>query len=110
MSAGNYLLTFGLYAAASRKCFAYRDRREFVLTIEITNPTEVRRCRYALYRGEKARLMLNGVPVTGMVHAVQEDRSSTQMRWIVTMVCKQPERAAPLKYPRPAAAGRLWGR
>ena len=109
-TAWKLLLTFGLYAAFSRKCFAYRDRRGFMLTIEITNPTEVRRCRYALYRGEKARLMLNGVPVTGMVHAVHEDRSSAPMRWIITMICKQPERAAPLKYSRPAAAGRVSGR
>jgi hypothetical protein len=68
-----------------------------MLTIEITNPTEVRRCRYALYRGEKARLMLNGVPVTGMVHAVQEDRSSAPTRWLVTVISEQPERAACLR-------------
>jgi hypothetical protein len=59
-----------------------------MLTIEVTNLTEVRRCRYALYRGEKARLMLNGVPVTGMVRAVQEDRFSTPKRWIVTLVLR----------------------
>jgi hypothetical protein len=57
-----------------------------MLTIEITNPIEVRRCRYALYRGEKARLMLNGVPVTGIVRAVQEDRFSAPKRWIVTVI------------------------
>jgi hypothetical protein len=53
--------------------------------IEITNPIEARRCRYAQYRGEKARLMLNGLQVTGMVRAVKEDRSSTPTRWIVTV-------------------------
>ena len=41
-----------------------------------------------LIRGEKARLMLNGVPVTGMVRAVQEDRFSTPKRWIVTPVLR----------------------
>jgi hypothetical protein len=78
-----------------------------MLTIEITNPVEVRRCRYALYRGEIGRLILNGVAVTGMVHAVQEDKSSAPMRWIVTMIRKSPERAAPLPYFRPAGPGRV---
>jgi hypothetical protein len=58
-------------------------------TIEITNPIEARRCRYAQYRGEKATLMLNGLPVTGMVRSVREDASSTPMRWIVSVVPKQ---------------------
>jgi hypothetical protein len=43
-----------------------------MLTIEITNLIEARRCRYAQYRGQKARLTLNGLPVTGMVRAVKE--------------------------------------
>jgi hypothetical protein len=30
--------------------------------------------------------MLNGVPVTGIVRAVQEDRFSTPKRWIVTVI------------------------
>jgi hypothetical protein len=54
-------------------------------TIEITNPSEARRCRYAQYRGQKARLILNGVPVSGMIRAVKEDKSSTPMRWMVTV-------------------------
>jgi len=45
-------------------------------TIDITNLIEVRRCRYAQYRGEKATVMLNGLPVTGMVRSVKEDKSS----------------------------------
>lgn len=64
-----------------------------MLTIEITNPIEARRCRYAQYRGQKARLMLNGLPVTGMVCAVKEDRSSTLTRWIVTVISKQGHRS-----------------
>jgi hypothetical protein len=58
-------------------------------TIEITDPTEARRCRYAQYRGEKARLTLNGLPVTGMIRAVKEDKSSTPMRWIVSVAGNQ---------------------
>jgi hypothetical protein len=58
-------------------------------TIEITDPIEARRCRYAQYRGEKATLMLNGLPVTGMIRSVKEDRSSIPMRWIVLIVPKQ---------------------
>ncbi len=58
-------------------------------TIEITDPVEARRFRYAQYRGEKATLILNGMPVTGMVRSVKEDRSTTPMRWIVSVVPKQ---------------------
>jgi hypothetical protein len=58
-------------------------------TVEITDPTEARRCRYAQYRGEKVRLMLNGLPITGMVRAVLEDRSRIPTRWIVSVVPKQ---------------------
>ena len=58
-------------------------------TIEITDPLEARRCRYAQYRGERVRLMLNGLPVTGMIRSVKEDKSSTPARWTVTVVPKQ---------------------
>ena len=57
-------------------------------TIEITDPLEARRCRYAQYRGERATLILNGLPVTGMVRSVKEDKSSTPTRWTVTVVPK----------------------
>jgi len=58
-------------------------------TIEITDPKEARRCRYAQYRGEKATLMLNGLSVTGMVRSVKEDKSSAPKRWIISVVPKQ---------------------
>jgi hypothetical protein len=58
-------------------------------TIEITDPKEARRCRYAQYRGEKATLMLNGLSVTGMVCSVREDKSSIPMRWIISVVSRQ---------------------
>jgi len=57
-------------------------------TIEITNPIEARRCRFAQYRGEKATVMLNGLPVTGMVRSVKEDSSSSPTRWIVSVLPK----------------------
>jgi hypothetical protein len=59
-------------------------------TIEITDPMEARRCRYAQYRGEKATVMLQGSPVTGMVRSVKEDRSLTPTRWIITVVTQHP--------------------
>ena len=58
-------------------------------TVEITNPKVARRCRYAQYRGEQVRLMLNGAPVTGMIRAVMEDRSSIPKRWTVTLISKK---------------------
>jgi hypothetical protein len=58
-------------------------------TIEITDPLEARRCRYAQYRGERVRLILNGFPVTGMVRSVKEDKSGALTRWTITVVSKQ---------------------
>ena len=58
-------------------------------TIEITNPLEARRCRFAQYRGEKVTVMLNGLAVTGMVRSVMEDKSSPTTRWTITVVFKQ---------------------
>jgi hypothetical protein len=58
-------------------------------SIEITDPIEVRRCRFAQYRGLKATVMLNGLPVTGMVRSVSEHKCSSPMRWTVTVVPKQ---------------------
>jgi hypothetical protein len=57
--------------------------------VEITNPIEARRCRFAQYRGLTATVMLNGLPVTGMVRSVREHQSSNPMRWTVTVVPKQ---------------------
>jgi hypothetical protein len=58
-------------------------------TIEITDPKEARRCRYAQYRGQKVRLVLNGFPVTGMIRSVKEDKCGIHTRWTVTVVPKQ---------------------
>ena len=62
-------------------------------SIEITDPLEARRCRYAQYRGEKATLISNGMPVTGIVRSVKEDKSSVPTRWIVLVVPKQGAQA-----------------
>jgi hypothetical protein len=59
-----------------------------VHTIETTDLKEVRRFRYAQYRGERATLSLDGMPLTGMVRSVTEDRSSTPPRWVVTIIAK----------------------
>jgi hypothetical protein len=58
-------------------------------TIEITDLVEARRSRRAQFRGEKATVMLNGLPVTGMVRSVMEVPSSNPTRWIVSVVPKQ---------------------
>jgi hypothetical protein len=59
-----------------------------VHTIETTDLKEMRRFRYAQYRGERATLSLNGSHLTGMVRSVTEDRSGTPTRWIVTIIAK----------------------
>ena len=58
-------------------------------TIEITDPLQARRCRYAMYRGERASMMLNSSAVRGMVKSVKEIESSNAKRWIITLVSKQ---------------------
>ena len=57
--------------------------------IEITDPKEARRCRFAQYKGQKATVTLNGVPITGMVRSVKEHQSCSPARWTVTVVPKQ---------------------
>jgi hypothetical protein len=55
---------------------------------ETIDPKLARRCRYALHRGEKARLTIEGIAVSGIVRSVFEDKTSNPRRWIVTVVLK----------------------
>ncbi|TMJ49954.1 MAG: hypothetical protein E6G85_19810 [Alphaproteobacteria bacterium] len=57
-----------------------------VQTVETSSSREARRCRYAQYNGRAAELSLNGSRFFGMVRSVQEDRSCSPQRWIVTIV------------------------
>jgi hypothetical protein len=66
--------------------------------IDITDPIEARRCRFAQYKGQKATVMLNGMPVTGMVRSVMEVKSSNPLRWTVTVVHKQGLAAQALRF------------
>jgi CRISPR/Cas system endoribonuclease Cas6 (RAMP superfamily) len=54
--------------------------------IEITDPKEAQRCRVAQYRSQKATVMFNGAPVTGMVGRVQEHQAETPVRWTIALV------------------------
>ena len=55
-------------------------------SIEITDPKEARRVRFAQLRGEKVSLNFKGATVRGLVRSVKEDSTSTSPRWIVTIV------------------------
>jgi hypothetical protein len=66
-------------------------------SIEITDPKEARRCRFAQFKGQKATVMLNGVPVTGMVRSAKVHQSSNPTRWTVTVVPKQGTASPPLR-------------
>jgi hypothetical protein len=57
-----------------------------VQTVETSSSVEARRCRHAQYSGRAVELSLNGSRFFGVVRSVQEDRSSTPRRWIVTIV------------------------
>jgi hypothetical protein len=54
--------------------------------IETTDLKEARRSRIAQFSGRSATLTLGGASVTGLVRAVQEDKSSETPRWIITVV------------------------
>jgi hypothetical protein len=60
---------------------------------ETTDPKLAQRCRFAQYRGERTRLTIEGLPITGVIRSVFEDKSSAPTRWIVTVVPK-PRAAA----------------
>jgi hypothetical protein len=60
----------------SRNCFAYRDHRCCMQTIEITNPIEARRSPLRPIPGRKGRLDVKWISGQGMVRSVREDRSS----------------------------------
>jgi len=66
-------------------------------TIEITDPKEARRCRYAQFRGEKVTVILNGLRVTGRVRAVKEHKSSNPRagpsRWYLSSLALRETRA-----------------
>lgn len=66
-------------------------------SFEITDPTEARRSRFAQFSGQKATVMLNGLPVTGMVRSVKEHQSSNPIRWTVTVVPKEGRASPPLR-------------
>jgi hypothetical protein len=57
--------------------------------VEIIDPVEARRVRYAQYRGEKATVMLNGQRVTGIVLSMLEVKPSNPTRLIVSVLPKQ---------------------
>jgi hypothetical protein len=58
-------------------------------TFQITDPKVARRCRFAQLRGEKATVILDGLPVTGIVQSIKEDKSSFTPRWSITVAPKQ---------------------
>jgi hypothetical protein len=59
-----------------------------VHTIETTDPSEARRCRYAQFGGRTATLTVHGSDVTGLVRSVKEDRSTTPTRWTIIVLSK----------------------
>jgi hypothetical protein len=57
--------------------------------LQTTDLKEARRSRIAQFSGRSATLMLGGESVTGLVRAVQEDKSSETPRWIITVIPQQ---------------------
>jgi hypothetical protein len=55
-------------------------------TFETTDAKVARRCRYDQHRGQKTTVTVEGSPITGLVRAVMEVKSSNPTRWIVTVI------------------------
>jgi hypothetical protein len=72
----------------SRLIGADRQPGQNVHTIETTDPSEARRCRYAQFGGRATTLNVHGADVTGMVRSVKEDRSTTPTRWTIIVISK----------------------
>src|SRR4051794_17401268 len=64
---------------------APRPDEVIVQTVETTSSLEGRRCRFAQYSGQAAKLSINGSRFFGRVGSVREDRSGNPQRWIVTI-------------------------
>ena len=63
-----------------------------MLKLETSDPAEVLRCKRAQFRGRISTLVLDGSPVTGLVHAVAEAKNAFPPKWIVTL---DPKRSPP---------------
>jgi hypothetical protein len=57
-------------------------------TFETTDPKVARRCRYDLHRCQRTTVIVEGSPVTALVHSVMEIKSSDPTRWIIALVAK----------------------
>ena len=83
----NYCLTFPRYfRVVADRSRVPRQLLKAMQLIELTDPKEARRVRFAQLRGEKITLNFKGVTVRGLVRSVKEDSTSTSPRWIVTIV------------------------
>jgi hypothetical protein len=63
-----------------------------MLTFFITDAVEMRRCKRAQFSGWIVDVVLNGKPVTGIVHSVMSDPVEIQT-WIVHLM---PKPVAPI--------------
>ena len=71
-----------------------------MISFETTDAREARRFRIAQFNGRTTTIRAAGLPVTGRVRSVQEDRTSVPSRWTVTIVPIPPkERVTPQRAP-----------
>jgi hypothetical protein len=70
-----------------RNCFALRSLVN-MQTFDTTDRKVARRCRYHQHRGQKTTVTVEGSPVTGLVRAVMEVKSSGPTRWIITVIAR----------------------
>ena len=57
-----------------------------VQIIEVTDPLDARRAKYAQYSGLHKTLSLNGQIVNGLVRSVTEDMVASPAKWIVSII------------------------
>jgi hypothetical protein len=70
-----------------RNCFALRSLVN-MQTFDTIDRKVARRCRYHQHRGQKTTVTVEGSPVTGLVRAVMEVKSSSPTRWIITVIAR----------------------
>ena len=74
-----------------------------MLTFETRDQKEVRRYRIAQFNGRPVTVRSEGLPVTGHVRSVQENKPADAQGWTITIVPSAPKAKPAVGRPAPLA-------
>ena len=74
-----------------------------MLTFETRDQKEVRRYRIAQFNGRPVTVRSEGLPVTGHVRSVQENKPADAQYWTITIVPNAPKAKPTIGRPAPLA-------